>query len=165
MQIPLILSKMPIENQLSQVFKDFGFEACVFVRENDWSSVKNNSSEVVIDFFKVIDKKWQHNLLISIHKKVENPKIFYLKLAKHIAQMTDCDVICCCYDNNITNDPIEMNPFYDFAYINQHWYWIDDIDADYANDRLEGGEIKIIKSIDKEMEYFLEFGNYLHHNH
>lgn len=54
-------------------------------------------------------------------------------------------------DSNIYNDP-----YYDFAFINNDWYLINDVEM--FGDNLD--EIKesiiIIKSIDKEMIYFLE---------
>lgn len=165
MYINLILSQTPTQHQLRQIFHQFGFRTCAFLQEYDWENLENDDNEIIVNFSKTIDKKWQCYLDIFIHTIIENEKLFYFKIAQQIAIMTLCDVICCYYDYEIINSPIQNNPFYDFAYINQHWYWIDDIDADYANARLEGGEIKIIKSIDKEMEYFLEFGNYLHHNH
>lgn len=113
----------------------------------------------MIIFSKTIDEKWRCYLDIFIHTIIENEKQFYFQIAKQIAIITPCDVICCYYDNEIIGNPTSNNPFYDFAYINQHWYWIDDSNADYTNDELNGGDIQIIQSIDKEMEYFLAFGN------
>ncbi|MDO4441980.1 MAG: hypothetical protein Q4B81_07335 [Moraxella sp.] len=161
MNIDLILSKIPSQNQLSQIFKNFGFKTCVFLQENDWESLENDSSEIIVNFSKILDKKWRCYLDIFINKRIENEKLFYFTTAKQLAQIADCNVICCYYDNEIINNPPDNNHFYDFAYTNNHWYLIDDSNADYANDELKGGEIKIIKSIDKEMEYFLEFGKYL----
>lgn len=43
MQIPLILSKLPTQNQLSQIFKNVGFENCAFIQENNREGLKNNS--------------------------------------------------------------------------------------------------------------------------
>ncbi|WFF39125.1 hypothetical protein LU290_02535 [Moraxella nasibovis] len=155
MNIDLILSKIPSQNQLSQIFKNFGFKTCVFLQENDWESLENDSSEIIVNFSKILDKKWLCHLDIFIDKHIENEKLFYFQISKQIALIIPCDVICCYYDNEIINSPISNNPFYDFAYIDNHWYLIDDANADYANDELKGGDIKIIKSIDKEMEYFL----------
>lgn len=161
MNIDLILSKAPSQNQLSQIFKNFGFKTCVFLQENDWESLENDSSEIIVNFSKILDKKWLCHLDIFIDKHIENEKLVYFTTAKQIAQIADCDVICCYYDNEIINSPISNNPFYDFAYIDNHWYLIDDANADYANDELKGKDIKIIKSIDKNMEYFLECGKCL----
>lgn len=161
MHINLILSKKPNQNQLSQIFKDFGFETCAFLQENNWEILENNNSQIIINFSKTKDKKWLCNLEIFVNKIIESEKLFYFKITKQIAQITDCDVICCYYDNEIIGSSIKNNPFYDFAYINEHWYLIDGINTDYANARLEGEEIKIIRCIDKEMEYFLAFGKYL----
>lgn len=163
MQIPLILSKLPTQNQLSQIFKNFGFENCAFIQENNREGLKNNS-EIEINYYKVIDKKWQHNLLIGVNKKMENAQLFHFKIAKQIALIADCNVVCCYYNPEIIGNPPSDNAFLDFAYINQHWYWIDDVESDYAHAILAGGEIKILRCIDREMEYFLEFGRYLPNN-
>lgn len=165
MNIDLILSKIPNQKQLNHIFKEFGFKACVFLQENNWEILENDDSEIIINFLDTIDQKWLCHLEIFIFKKIENEKLFYFIIAKQISQIINCDVICCYFDNEIINSLISNNPFYDFSYINHHWYLIDDSNADYANNELKGGEIKIIKSIDEEMEYFLASGDYLHNNH
>lgn len=162
MLIDLILSKLPSENQFKQVFNELGFDNFYFIQDNDWGvlSDKNTDNSIIINITNTKDKKWRYFISIYINKKIENQKLVYFTTAKQLAQIADCNVICCYYDNEIINNPISNNPFYDFAYIDNHWYLIDDSNADYANDKLKGGEIKIIKSIDKEMAYFLEFGEY-----
>lgn len=163
MLIDLILSKLPTKNQFKQVFNKFSLDNFYFIQDNDWDvlSDKNTDNSMIINITNTKYKKWRYFISIYINKKIENQKLVYFSTAKQLAQIADCDVICCYYDNEIINSSMNNNPFYDFAYINEHWYLIDDINADYANARLEGGEIKIIRCIDKEMEYFLAFGKYL----
>lgn len=69
-------------------------------------------------------------------------------------------MICCYFDNHIINSNTK-NPYLDFAYIDKHWYLIDDINAAYANNR-HHGDITIIRCIDQEMNYFLTHGIYWH---
>lgn len=83
-------------------------------------------------------------------------------MAKNIANTALCDVVCCYFDNKIIND-ISYHPYLDFAYINKHWYLIDDINATYANDG-HHGNIIIVRYIDKEMHHFLTHGTYWHTN-
>lgn len=162
MLIDLILSKLPTKNQFKQVFNELGFDNFYFIQDNDWDvlSDKNTDNRMIINITNTKYKKWHYFISIYINKKMENEKLVYFTTAKQLAQIADCDVICCHYDNEIINSPISNNPFCDFALINNHWYLIDDSNADYANDKLKGGEIKIIQSIDGQMEYFLEFGEY-----
>lgn len=74
MNIDLILSKIPSQNQLSQIFKNFGFETCVFLQNSNWEILENDDSEIIINFLSTIDKKWQHHLSICTNKNIENEK-------------------------------------------------------------------------------------------
>lgn len=155
MYIDLILSKTPSQKELGQIFKEFGFKTCTFLQNSHWEILENDDSEIIINFLSTIDKKWLCHLEIFVFKNIENEKLLYFTVAKQIAKITLCDVICCYYDGEVINSSIKDNPFYDFAYIDNHWYVIDDSNADYANDELKGGDIIIVNSIDRFMRCFL----------
>lgn len=44
MYINLILSQTPTQNQLSQIFNEFGFKTCAFLQEYDWENLDNDDN-------------------------------------------------------------------------------------------------------------------------
>lgn len=168
MYVNLILSKLPNEKQFKQTFKGLGFDDCFIIKdENDWLNVpKNDNIACIYNTSPYRHKKWQYYIDIGISDKVvNNEKWLYFSIAKKIGELTPCDILCNYYDNDIINGNIHNDPYYDFAFIDNGWYLIDDVDLFYDNDLQEEdeskGDIIIVKSIDKEMAYFLKFGEYL----
>lgn len=167
MLINLTLSALPSKPQFQQIFKELGFDDCFIIKDDDdWLNAPNNDNiAFVYNISPYRHKKWQYYIDISISDKVVNDeKWLYFTIAKKIGELTPCDILCHYYDNDIINDNIHNDPYYDFAFIDNGWYLIDDVDLFY-DDNLEEVEknkrdIIIVKSIEKEMKYFLEFGEY-----
>lgn len=159
MNLDLISSKIPTKQSLDRVFKNFGYDNYVMMTDHDWQN--NASADVYIQTEPLIDKKWQCHLSIFCKDFFDDKiseKLLYFLMAKNIADINSCDVICCYFDNHIINSNTK-NPYLDFAYIDKHWYLIDDINTAYANNR-HHGDITIIRCIDQEMNYFLTHGIY-----
>lgn len=159
MHINFIISKLPTKEQLDQIFLSFGIDKYTLLENHDWEIIPENT-EVIMNISQTNDKKWQYDLQL-IMKQDGDEQWFYYSLIKAFADITPCDVICCCYNHEISGLPDECqnDPYYDFAYIDGHWYCIDDVNANYANDDVEKGDIIIINSIHETMERFLIFGN------
>lgn len=156
MLLNLILSKSPTQTQLQHIFNEFGFH-CLFLQD-DYSHFSHKKYTAhILNIQTTHDKYWQYELEMMINQEDIDEKWLYYSIAEKIAKITLCDVICCYYDSEIIHSDIIQNPYYDFAIIHQHWYLIDDVDADYANHHSTHGNIKIIKSIHKQMQYFLNF--------
>lgn len=160
MYINLLLSKLPTQSQFQQIFKELGFDGCHFIQNDDWENAPNNDNTVFIHRISPYHhQKWQYYLEIIISDRVVgNEKWLYFSIVKKIGELTSCDILCHYYDNDIINGNIHNDPYYDFAFIDNGWYLINDIEM-FDDDLDESDEIKgniiIIKPIDKEMEYFL----------
>lgn len=172
MYVNLLLSKLPNEKQFKQIFNELGFDDCFIIKdENNWLNTPNNHNIAFIyNISSYQHQKWQYYIDIGISDKVvNNEKWLYFSIAKKIGELTPCDILCHYYDNDIINGNIHNDPYFDFAFIDNGWYLIDDVEM-FDDDLDETNEIKgdiiIFKSIDREMEYFLASGDYyLHNNH
>lgn len=163
MHINLIIGRLPSKAQLDQVFLWFGIGKCVIIENHDWQNVPQNTN-AIIDISKTSDKNWQYAVDVYLPHAIKtryDEKWFYFSFAKEIAKITPCNVVCCYYDHQISGLPDECqnDPYFDFAYIDGHWYCIDDVNADYANNTTTGGQMVMVKSIHEPMEHFLKTGN------
>lgn len=153
MILDLITNLLPSNDDFWHIFDECHLGIFVLIKNNDWQSIYNPTDNI-ININTTCDKIWQYHISFYLNHTLDN-KWLYFNIAKMLGDVVPCDVTCCYYDNKIIKSPIHDNPFYDFAYIDGHWYLIDDNNADYANDKANDGNIIIVKSIDRQMNDFL----------